>query len=122
MIAKIFLPILLVMFIIPSSFAQSVGGGGSGGGGLKIRATKSRCVEGSRRIFYERDYSQDHTVTVIRTCQNGSYYDLTDYVYNPKNRCTEGRRELWRERDHINDQSVDVRVICIKGQWRPVVN
>ncbi|KYG65605.1 hypothetical protein AZI86_00560 [Bdellovibrio bacteriovorus] len=121
MIAKILLPILLVMFIIPSTFAQTVGGGGSGGGGLRQRAAYAaprRCVEGQRASFTERDNINDQSVTIVRTCQNGSYYDLSDYVYNPKSRCAEGRKELWQERDNANDRNVYRRVICTNGKWK----
>ena len=121
MIANILLPILLVMFITPVSFAQSVGGGGSGGGGLRQRAAYAAprgCVEGQRAVFSERDNSNDKTITIVRTCQNGSYYDLSDYIYNPKSRCVEGRKELWQERDNATDRNVYRRVICTNGKWK----
>lgn len=120
MIVKILSTFLLVISFSLSGLAQSVGGGGSGGGGLRVRVSHAKCVEGSRRIFYERQLGEDHTVTVVRTCQNGSYYDLSDYVYNPKNRCKEGRLELWTERDHINDQTIQKRVRCTNGKWKVI--
>jgi|GEM_PF-2149365 len=111
----------LMIFFVCEVHAQSVGGGGSGGGGLRKEPNALRrggCVEGRRTLFYETR-NGDRQVAVFRQCQNGSYYDLSDYVYNPSVRCTEGRRELWSIRDTVNDSVKSVIHICQKGKWVP---
>lgn len=123
MISKLLLSLLFLSLVLPTAYAQSVGGSGSGGGGLKrnfptLGARNPGCREGSRTLFYERDDSQDQTVSVFRTCQNGSYYDLTDYIYNPRIRCTEGRQEIWRKRK--DDQQVLVHVVCSENKWQTI--
>lgn len=98
--------------------AQGVGGGGSGGGGLsRPMARNPGCVEGTKSIFHEVDPTdRDRTISVVRTCRNGTYYDLSDYIYNPKARCHEGRRRTWQTTSESGDQ----RMVCRNGKWVPV--
>ena len=109
----------LMMILVFEVQAQSVGGGGSGGGGLrKGTLRRGGCVEGRRTLFYETRNGDRH-VAVFRQCQNGSYYDLSDYIYNPRVRCTEGRREIWSVRDTVNDGVTSVTHVCRNGKWVP---
>lgn len=114
--------LLFLLFLSTDLYAQGVGGGGSGGGGLRGNPNAVRrggCVEGRRTIFYEVERNTGNRVTVTRECQNGSYYDLTDYIYDPKTRCTEGRRETWTEHDRNSDRGRSVTHICKNGKWMP---
>lgn len=94
------------------ALAQGVGGGG---GGLMHKVKQGGCIEGRRSWFTEQDPSSDRSVSVLRTCRNGSYYDLSDYVYNPKTRCSEGRIALWHVREE--DRSRTVPYQCVNGRW-----
>ncbi|WII72463.1 hypothetical protein QJS83_01095 [Bdellovibrio sp. 22V] len=115
--------IFFLMLLSMHTYAQSVGGGGKGGGGLRGEANSLRrgsgCVEGRRTLFYEVEKRSGNRVTVVRECQNGSYYDLSDYIYNPQTRCTEGRRETWTESDRWGDRVKSVTRICKNGKWIP---
>lgn len=113
---------MLFILFTANLYAQSVGGGGSGGGGLRGEPNSIRragCEEGRRTIFYEEQQDTGRHVSVVRECQNGSYYDLTDYIYNPTRRCTEGRREIWNVQDPSGDRSTSVLHVCTNGKWIP---
>lgn len=101
------------------SQAQSVGGSGSGGGGLITHQAPKNpgCIEGRRSFMTDYDASKDRMVTVLRECRNGSYYDLSDYIYNPKSRCKEGSRALWQDSDR--NQNL-MAYTCRNGKWTPV--
>lgn len=90
-------------------FAQAVGGGGQGGGGGLIRfAMNPGCKEGQRGIFTEPEPGGERSRQVVRVCHNGSYYDLSGYIYDPQPRCfKEG--EI-RRTDQYAFQ-------CIQGRW-----
>lgn len=79
----------------------------------------AKCVEGSKATFQESNSINDHQKTIIRTCKNGSYYDLSSYVYNPSNKCKEGARSFFTEIDQ-NDRSVTVIRTCTNGSYYPV--
>lgn len=106
--------------------AQAVGGGGAGGGGLIRYAANPGCEEGRRAIFHETDpRNSDRMITVMRTCRGGSYYDLTDYVYDPRPRCgKEGQiRRIYMNETEENrhDAAAGARLvntlICRNGYW-----
>lgn len=106
--------------------AQAVGGGGSGGGGLIRYATNPGCEEGRRAIFHETDpRNSDRMITVMRTCRGGSYYDLANYVYDPRPRCArEGQiRRVYMNDDEDNRHGAATgarllhTLVCQNGQW-----
>lgn len=114
---------LIIMFLlsifISQAFAQGVGGGGSTGGGLSKIATRTMaaCEEGRKSWFSESVPGSDRKENVRRECKNGSYYDLSNYIYNPQTKCREGRKEVWIESDSARDSSRQVIKVCRNGKW-----
>jgi hypothetical protein len=98
------------------AFAQATGGGG--GTGLIQPASYQRgCPEGRKSWFHESTSGGDHYVQVLRTCHNGSYYDLSDYVYNPKMKCAEGRTEIWLDTERGSGKRYQMVKVCRNGKW-----
>jgi|GEM_PF-3884373 hypothetical protein len=117
------IPMLFSLLLLASftpfgeAFAQAVGGG-SGGGLRRAQIAPGGCEEGRRQVFMERDPDKSQgQKMVVRTCKNGSYYDLSNYIYNPHVRCKEGRTELWSEQDPIRDNTFVKKVQCKNGKW-----
>lgn len=106
------------LLMIPDlASAQGVGGGGHTGGGFFL---SSKCKEGNRSLFSEKIPGQDKERAVWRTCHNGSYYDLSEYIYNPKFRCAsraEGQlRRVLQASDGENNEWA--WFVCRSGEWR----
>lgn len=111
--------LVLAVWMITGSLAlaQATGGGGSTGGGLSSHSHPNPrgCKEGRRIAFYETLEGEDRQTLVVRTCRNGSYYDLSDYIYDPKVQCRgEGRVVYMPQRD--SDERIPL--VCYQGIWR----
>lgn len=82
-------------------------------------AMATPCIDGAKAWFNEPTANGDHYVQVQRTCVNGSYYDLSNYVYNPKTKCQEGRVQTTTEYDYsVNDHGRLVTQVCVNGKWK----
>lgn len=79
------------------------------------------CRDGDKASFLESNGINDRTVTVVRTCVNGSYYDLSGYVRNPKSKCNEGD-QAWFTEPTANDRSKTVLRTCVKGSYYDLGN
>lgn len=99
--------------------AQGIGGGGGGFEKINFKAKNPGCREGDTAWFAEQVPGTDRSVTVLRVCRSGSYFDLSEYVYNPKARChREGRIEKWQDvlvRDEGRVKEIVVQ--CQDGAW-----
>jgi len=107
----LFSPLLLLIFSVSDLHAQGVGGGGGG-----FRMAEGGCLEGRQTWFQETRGNRE--VAVLRTCHNGSYYDLSEYIYNPKPRCSEeGKVEKRKPTSDRDNPSEPYFVYCRKGRW-----
>jgi hypothetical protein len=77
------------------------------------------CVEGTKRLMSDPDpMNPDRQITVLRTCKNGSYYDLSNYIYNPRTKCEEGAQRLFSDPDPQNpDRHITVLRTCKNGSY-----
>ena len=109
--------IMMAVILAPLQLdAQAVGG--RGGSGFDKAAQAYSCQEGRRQWFTESAPGRsDQQVSVLRTCRNGSYYDLSDYIYNPQARCKEGLVQMVHG---VGRNEADVIYQCVGGKWRPL--
>lgn len=98
--------------------AQGVTGSGGGGFGKVFKALfpvkNSSCEEGEIRNFFERDYTQNQMINVVRVCKNGSFYEKSNVDY--KNlRCTDGTVGM---QDSLEPNGGKIRKTfrCINGE------
>ena len=81
-------------------------------------AASASCPEGRRQAFTEQQ--DDHNITVIRTCTNGTYMTAAEraaYVRNPTATCKEGARQVSHESDPNGDKQITVIRVCRNGSY-----
>lgn len=106
----LFVPLFFLAAFVSDLHAQGTGGGGGG-----FRMASDGCVDGTRSTFPESRGGR--TVYVERTCKNGSYYDLSEYNYDPQPRCWDEGKVEQRTHTKPNGKSVPYFVYCRKGIW-----
>lgn len=111
---------LMGLSLVPRmASAQGVGGGGNHGGGFIFAIG---CKEGQKAMFSERSSDGEHERAVWRTCHQGSYYDLSEYIYNPKSRCYQEGQTRQVLRGANGDDNKWLWFVCRKGEWKHLKN
>ena len=100
--------------------AQATGGGGSNGGGFLTNISDRGCEEGRRQIDWILNKSGER-VMVILTCRDGSYFDLTNYIYDPLTQCPYKNSGIIRRLVKTRSGKIERRPYrCIDYRWYEV--